>query len=44
MDTYFASPEKADANELITEIEAVRKSPVITGLLQSIGGPSGNFE
>lgn len=38
MDTYFASPEKADNEELLTEIEAVRKSPVISGLLHSVGG------
>jgi hypothetical protein len=38
MDTFFASPEKADPNELIIEIEAVKKSPVIKSLLHSIGG------
>jgi signal transduction histidine kinase len=38
MDTYYASPEKADNDELLTEIEAVRKSPVISGLLHSVGG------
>ena len=38
MDTYFATPEKADDNELLTEIEEVRNSPVISGLLQSVGG------
>jgi K+-sensing histidine kinase KdpD len=38
MDTYFASPERADKNELRTEIEAARNSPVISGLLRSVGG------
>jgi signal transduction histidine kinase len=38
MDTYYASPQKADKDELLTEIEAVRKSPVISGLLHSVGG------
>jgi PAS domain-containing protein len=38
MDTYFASPERADKNELLTAIEAARNSPVISGLLRSVGG------
>ncbi len=38
MDTFFASPEKADANELASEIDAVKKSQVVLGLLKSVGG------
>ncbi len=38
MDTYFAPPEKASANEIAAEIEAVSKNPVISGLLHTISG------
>jgi len=38
METYFASPERASKKELIAEIEIANKSPVISGLLNSISG------
>ncbi len=38
MDTYFAPAERADENELATEIDIVSQNPVVTGLLQSISG------
>jgi len=38
MTTYYAPPEKADPKELSAEILAVSISPVISGLLHSIGG------
>ncbi len=38
MDTYFATTERADINEIIREIEIVNKNPVMTGLLHSISG------
>lgn len=38
METYFASPEKAETGELAVECQVVKKSAVISGLLQSVGG------
>lgn len=38
MDTYFASPEKAGETELTAEISMVEESPVVSGLLRSVGG------
>lgn len=38
MDTFFASPERAEKEDLVAEIELVNKNPVITGLLHSVGG------
>ena len=38
METYFAPAEKADIQELTTEIEIVSQNPVMSGLLHSIGG------
>lgn len=38
MNTYFAPQEKADIQELATEIEIVSKSPILSGLLDSING------
>lgn len=38
MDTFFATAEKADAKELATEIGIIEESPVVTGLLHSVGG------
>jgi K+-sensing histidine kinase KdpD len=36
--TYFASPEKADKEELKEEIEMVSHNPIITSLLRSVSG------
>ena len=38
METHFASPEKAEPGELAIECEVLKKSAVISGLLQSVGG------
>ncbi len=38
MDTYFAPAERTPKEKLVSEIELVSKSPVMSGLLQSIGG------
>ena len=38
MNTYFASPERATEAELTAEIEFVSQSPIISGLLHSVGG------
>ncbi len=38
MDTYFAPAERADKEEIATEIQMVNKIPVVSGLLHSIGG------
>ena len=38
MDTHFAEPERAGEEELASEIEIVSRSPVISGLLDSISG------
>ncbi len=38
MDTFFASPVRAALSELSTEIEIVNHSPVVSGLLQAVGG------
>lgn len=38
MKTYFASAERTDRDTLTAEIESVSKSPVLSGLLHSIGG------
>ncbi len=38
MNTCFAPSEKTDPEELAAEIEAASRSPVISGLLRSIGG------
>ena len=38
MDTYFAPVEKVNAKELAAEIELVSRSPVMSGLLHSVGG------
>jgi len=38
MDTYFAPAERADDNDLVTEIQIINNNPVMTGLLHSISG------
>lgn len=38
MDTYFASAERADSEELAVEIDIVSKNPIVSGLLHSISG------
>ncbi len=38
MDTYFAPPERAHDDELVSEIDIVSKNPVMSGLLHSISG------
>ena len=38
METYFASAERTDPETLAAEIECVSNSPVLSGLLNSIGG------
>ncbi len=38
MDTYFAPAERADANELLAEIEIANRNPIMSGLLHSING------
>ena len=38
MDTFFAPAERADKEELLTEIEIVINNPVMSGLLHSISG------
>ena len=36
--TYYASPERSSADELRIDIERVGSNPVITGLLNTVGG------
>ena len=38
METYFASPERADSNLLASEIDIISSSPVMSGLLTSVNG------
>jgi signal transduction histidine kinase len=38
MNTYFASPVRATPAELASEVEIVSQSPVVTGLLHTVGG------
>jgi len=38
MNAYFAPAEKADRKEIAAEIEAISHSPVMSGLLHSVGG------
>lgn len=38
MDTYYAPVERADTAKLNAEIAIITESPVMTGLLQTIGG------
>jgi len=38
MNTYFAPVEKADKKEILAEIELISQSPVMSGLLYSVGG------
>jgi signal transduction histidine kinase len=38
MKTYFATPERADEVTLASEIGCVSQSPVVSGLLQAVGG------
>jgi signal transduction histidine kinase len=38
MDTYFASPERADGKQFTAHIDSVTGNPVMTGLLHSISG------
>lgn len=38
MDTYFASPERTTEKDLLTEIDCVNQSPVMSGLLHAISG------
>jgi signal transduction histidine kinase len=38
MNTYFAPAERANENDLVAEIEAVSKNPIVSGLLHSISG------
>lgn len=38
METYFASAARTDHDTLTAEIESISKSPVLSGLLHSIGG------
>lgn len=38
MNTYFASPERADQETLTATVDFAGKNPVISGLLSSVGG------
>ncbi len=38
MNTYFASPERANQQDLVAAIDFAGKNPVISGLLSSVGG------
>ncbi|MFH2092932.1 MAG: ATP-binding protein [Pseudomonadota bacterium] len=38
MDTYFATPEKLDPKAIAIEIDIIKNNPVMSGLLQSVGG------
>jgi len=38
METYFASPERADKNQLASEIAVISSSPVMSGLLNTVNG------
>ncbi len=38
MDTHYAAPERALPETLWAQVESVRTSPVMSGLLQSVGG------
>jgi hypothetical protein len=38
MDTYFASPERANEKDLKTDIEIVSKNPIIDGILEAVSG------
>lgn len=38
MDTFFGSPEKSSAEELVKEVESVSKSPITSGILNATSG------